>query len=415
LKLKKKEGQESMKSRIAWLVPYPTKGSGGHRTIFSHIRNLVERGHECHVYIGQENQSNMEEDALREVVEDWFGACPAQIHSGYHVAEYMDLAVATAWWTAEIVAKEVRAKQKIYFVQDFEPWFNPMGDCYIQAENSYRHGLIPITIGRWLSHLLHDHYGSKASFFEFTADSTVYFPLDSVVQEQAVCFVYQPEKPRRCPLIGKETLSIVKHHCPDVTIYTYGSGAVPDFYFEHSHLGILSLEECNLLYNRCAVGLCLGSSNPSRVPFEMMAAGLPVVDFHGDNTIYDMPEHGVLLAERNPSSLAGAVIKILQSPQLQKEMGQYGLGFMQKRHADLELEQFAGKIETILEGGSNIEGTIIPLYQDDPYSADFPIPPVPAIHTFPTNDKYLGKKSLFQRLCQNRIGRVVKVLCKGYY
>lgn len=408
-----------MKGRIAWLVPYPIKGSGGHRTIFSHIRNLVDRGHECHVYIGEDHQQAMEEKVLRETVECFFGSCPAQIHRGYHVEEYFDLAVATAWWTAEIVAKKVEAKHKLYFVQDFEPWFNPMGDSYIKAENSYQQGLTPITIGCWLSHFLHNRYGSKASFFDFTADNTVYFPLDSVVKEQAVCFVYQPEKPRRCSEIGGETLAIVKYHCPDVTLYTYGSNEIPGFNFDHTHLAVLSLEECNLLYNRCAVGLCLSSSNPSRVPFEMMAAGLPVVDFYGENTIYDTPEHGVLLAERNPASLAGAIIKILQSPELQKKMGQYGHSFMKKRHSDLEFEQCAIRIETILAGENIKEETIFPRYRAAPFSADLPVPPGSqpvSSSSFLTSDHaHLDKGGLFQRLRQNRIGRVLKVLWKGYY
>ncbi|MCP3929794.1 MAG: glycosyltransferase family 4 protein [Bacteroidetes bacterium] len=405
-----------MKGRIVWLVPYPLKGSGGHRTIFSHIRNLVDRGHECHVHIGDEHNRVIKADALRESIEYYFGHCPAQIHSGYQVSEHFDLAIATAWWTAEIVAREVSADNKLYFVQDFEPWFNPMGDSYIQAENSYQQGLTPLTIGRWLPHLLSDQYGSKAGFFEFTADSDVYYPVESVAKEQAVCFVYQPEKPRRCPLIGRDTLAIVKHHCPDVTIYTYGSNDVPDFYFDHIHLGVLSLEECNLLYNRSTVGLCLSSSNPSRVPFEMMAAGLPTVDYYGDNTIYDMPEYGVLLAERNPSSLAGAIIKILESPEQQKKMCQHGLSFMQKRHADLEFEQCADRIETILSGKLFQDDLISPLYQIAPFRSDLPVPPVPRQVSLQDSGKEQAyEKGLVQRLRQNRIGRVLKVLWKGYY
>lgn len=409
-----------MKGKIAWLVPYPIKGSGGHRTIFSHIRNLVGRGHECHVYIGEDHLQEMEEEVLRETVECFFGPCPAQIHRGYHVEGCFDLAMATAWWTAEIVARKVTARHKLYFVQDFEPWFNPMGDLYLKAENSYQQELTPLTIGRWLSHFLCDSYGSKANFFEFTADNTVYFSLDSVVKEQAVCFIYQPEKPRRCSEIGRETLAIVKYYCPDVTLYTYGSNETPGFGFDHTHLGVLSLEECNLLYNRCAVGLCLSSSNPSRVPFEMMAAGLPAVDFYGDNTIYDLPEGGVLLAERNPSSLAGAIIKILQSPDLQKEMGQYGYNYMQDRDAGLEFEQCAIRIENILAGKNTEEVTILPRYHAEPFSADLHVPSVSSITASLSSSKTPGrmypcKSGLFQRLCQNRIGRVFKVLLKGYY
>ena len=404
-----------IKGKIAWFVPYPIKGSGGHRTIFSHIRNLVNRGHECHVYIGEDPQLNMDETVLRKVVEEFFGHCPAQIHRGYEVEGHFDLAVATAWWTAEPVAKNVNAEHKLYFVQDFEPCFNPMGDYYIQAENSYRHGLIPLTIGRWLSHLLYESYGNRPNYFEFTADNTVYYPLESVAREQAVCFIYQPEKPRRCPSIGRDTLAIIKHHCPQVNIYTYGSGEIPDFYFDHTHLGILSLEECNLLYNRCSVGLCLSSSNPSRVPFEMMAAGLPAVDFYGENTIYDMPERGVLLAEQTPSSLAGAVIKILQSQNLRKEMRDTGLRFMQKRPSELEYEMCASRIEAILAGKKGSKNLISPLYTSAPFSAELSVPQSPLPTTSVPDQGKPAKMNFLQRLKDNRIVRVLKVLWKGYY
>lgn len=405
-----------MTGKIAWLVPHPIQGSGGHRTIFSHIRNLVERGHECHVYIGEDERQPLEEDALREIVERMFGPCPAHFYKGYRVSGRFDLAVATAWWTAEAVVRGVDADHKLYFVQDFEPCFNPMGDLYIQAENSYRRGLQPITIGRWLSHLLHERYGADVNFFEFTADHSIYYPIEPTTRESAVCFVHQPEKPRRCPLIGREALAAVKHYCPEVNIYTYGSLETPDYYFDHTHLGILSREECNYLYNRCTVGLCLSSSNPSRIPFEMMAAGLPAVDFYGDNTIFDIPEHAALLAERNPSSVAGAIIKILRSPELQERMRQHGLDFMQQRPARLEFEQFAARVEDILAGRNKPEDTIVPLYQGAPYSADLPIPQPPPVQPPPSSNEHPPQQTgLYQRLRQNRIGRVLKVMWKGYY
>ncbi len=404
-----------MQNSIAWLVPYPLKGSGGHRTIFSHISYLIERGHLCHVYIGEEDSADMASTALRDMVEDWFGPCPAHFHAGYNVKEPVDMVVATAWWTAEVAANVAQANHKVYFVQDFEPYFFPMGDEYIQAEESYRYGLTPVTIGRWLSYLLHQHYESTCSHFEFTANKSTYHPVDSIKKEQAVCFLYQPQKPRRCPITGRDALAIVKHMLPDVTIYTYGSDEAPDFYFDHTHLGMLSLDECNRLYNRCTVGLCMSSSNPSRIPFEMMASGLPVVDLYGENTIYDMPDHGVLLAERNPSSLAGALLKILQSQEAQEQMRKGGIRFMTNRNADIEFEQCAIQIERILSGAPSMEDKALPLYHLPPFTDDLPVPPIIANESINSMDSSSGKQNFFQRLQQNRIGRVLKVVWKGYY
>ncbi len=236
--------------------------------------------------------------------------------------------------------------------------------------------------------------------------------MESVGKEKAVCFVYQPEKPRRCAMIGRDALAIVKHHCPDVKIYTYGSENQPDFPFDHQHLGILSVEECNRLYNTCSVGVCLSSSNPSRVPYEMMASGLPAVDFYGENTIYDFPEKGILLTKRNPSSLAGAILKILESPALQNEMRTHGLQFMQNRPAKLEFEQFADCIDFVLAGQTGGRKIIVPLYNVPPFSADLAAPPQP---THRKEQETKKKDNLFLRLRNNRIGRTLKVLVKGYY
>jgi hypothetical protein len=96
-------------------------------------------------------------------------------------------------------------------------------------------------------------------------------------------------------------------------------------------------------------------------------------------------------------------------------MRQGGLRFMQKRNSDLEFEQCAIRIEMILAGEEISEGAISPLYQTDPFSADLTVPPVtPAPSALHVQGSPV-KIDLFQRLSQNRIGRVMKVLWRGYY
>jgi len=402
-----------MNNRIAWLVPFPLKGSGGHRTIFSHIQNLIDRGHRCHVYVGDEEKQGLQPTELSKLVEEYFGPCSASFHAGYQIPDQYDLAVATAWWTAPMVANQVNAKHKVYFIQDFEPWFNPMGDHFILAENTYRLGLAPVTIGRWLAHLMTDHYDTPSHFFEFTADGTIYKPLPKIKKEKALCFVFQPEKTRRCPAIGREALAIVKHHCPDVQIYTFGSAESPGFRFDHTHLGILSLEECNTLYNRCRVGLCLNSSNPSRIPFEMMAAGLPVVDFFGDNTIYDLPDHAVLLAERDPTVIADALFRILTSESLRQSMHNAMHNFMRHRHADQEFEQCATIFESMLTGTKHYRKKVVPLYTTSAHHSRLVSPSPPDIHCS-CRPPMPVKTGPAYWLRNNRISRALKVLWRGY-
>ena len=263
-------------------------------------------------------------------------------------AQY-DLAFATAWWTPQILARQQDVKHKAYFVQDYEALFNPMGDAYLMAENSYRLGLTPITIGRWLTQRLAKEHGCSPTWFEFCANKDIYRPL-GVEREPAICFIHQPEKPRRCPQLGFRALSIVKKRRPDVKIYLYGTRKSADFPIEHEHLGLLSVEECNALYNRCSAGFCISASNPSRIPFEMMASGLPVVDLFRENNLYDMPDGGILLAEPTPQQLATALLLIIENDKRRESMSAFGVEFMRQRPLEAGYEQFVTAVDELLTG-----------------------------------------------------------------
>lgn len=55
---------------------------------------------------------------------------------------------------------------------------------------------------------------------------------------------------------------------PDVQIYLYGSSMPATFEFECKNLNIIPIKECNELYNKCKVGICMSASNPSRIPLK---------------------------------------------------------------------------------------------------------------------------------------------------
>lgn len=335
---------------IAWLIPSLLEGSGGHRTFLQHADDLQLHGHRCILYMENPQHEQYSSGTFRKNIKRMFGYDFADVRVGWSDIEPADMVFATAWYSAKTVRDLPFSCVKAYFVQDFEAQFNPMGDGYLMAENSYRYGLHPITIGRWLPALLKREFGSKAKFFDFCADLAIYRRLPGVVREKAVCFIYQPDKPRRCAELGLEALGIVKHHMPEVKIYLYGCRQAGRVWFEHENLGLIDLESCNHLYNRCAVGLCISSTNPSRIPFEMMAAGLPVVEIYRDNTLYDFPEQAMLLCEQTPESLARGLMELLAAPDRRTAMGESGADFMRKRPIEHGLEQFRDAVDCLLRG-----------------------------------------------------------------
>ncbi|WP_218137003.1 rhamnosyltransferase WsaF family glycosyltransferase [Paraburkholderia lycopersici] len=207
-----------------------------------------------------------------------------------------------------------------------------------------------MTIGRWLRHELQSRFGTAGWHFDFGADTAVYRPLPDATRERSVCFIHKPEKPRRCARIGLQALSIVKHRMPDVKIQLYGSQEKPRVDFPVEHLGLLDYEACNALYNRAAVGLCLSSSNPSRIPFEMMAAGLPVVELWRGNTVHDFPDDAMRLCHQTPEAIAEGLLDVLADPALAARMSEAARAFMRDRAIAIETEQFCHAVERVLAG-----------------------------------------------------------------
>ena len=221
--------KDSGKTKIAWVMPHPGKGSGGHRTIIQNVNALIRAGYECDIFVEEDGVSTSQ--MVRDKINEWYEPCDAGVFVGFDIKKDYDLMFVTGWQTVDFVRK-LPAKKKAYFIQDFEPWFFPMGDQYLITENSYRYGFLPVTIGKWLSNKMQSEFNTPSQHFSFGAALNVYHPLEKCEKENAICYVYQPEKPRRCDYIGLKALKIVKALRPDVKIYLYGSNVPATFDFE---------------------------------------------------------------------------------------------------------------------------------------------------------------------------------------
>lgn len=354
------------KKRVAWIMPHPGKGSGGHRTIIQNVNALIKAGYECDIYVEEDYVST--DKMLEEKINDYYGYCAANSYVGIALRQEYDLLFATGWTTIDFT-KNLNCPKKAYFIQDYEPWFLPMGDSYIKTENSYRLGYAPITIGKWLSHKMIDEYGLASQYFDFCADLSVYKKDESIKKENAICYIFQPEKPRRCDEIGLKALKIVKELRPDIKIYLYGSNSKKNVDFEAEKLGIIPIEECNRLYNKCKIGFCISASNPSRIPFEMMAAGLPVVEIYKENNLYDFPDGGIKLAEPNPEAIATTMLELIDDDKELKRMSEIGNAYMQDKPLEKGFEQFVEAVNNLLKEEKIKKLDIKPSYKKEPVKA----------------------------------------------
>ena len=333
--------------RIAWVMPAIEAGSGGLQTICRHISYLQSLGAVCDIIVCQFKFADSEE-GIRKLMLEHYQCEPDTVFVSGFSPETYDAAIATLNSTVPF-CRAVNAAHRLYFVQDYEPYFYAMGNGYLEAQQTYSAGLSIVTIGRWLAHKLYEEHGGEAWFTDFAADENIYHPL-GLERKHAVCAIFQPEKDRRCPTLVLDALEIVHAVDPTLEIVLYGANGDYDLPGPGDFRGVVTKEECNQIYNECEVGLCISATNPSRIPFEMMAAGLPVVDIHRENTSWDFDPNCSLLADATPAALAEAILSIAGNPRYARSLGDAGAKFMEARANASEQKDFARALQEALSG-----------------------------------------------------------------
>jgi len=349
--------------KVALFTPSPLIGSGGHRTLFNLGRKLIDAGCELYCFVHSEGEG-------LDVVHDYLGDKNAFVTLGWPKDLDVDMAIATIAHSAKHIANMKSVKHKAYLVQDFEAWFNPVGDKYTINENSYTFGMLHFTVGKFLTHVLTHQYRAKAVPSGLGVDRSIYFDKKQE-RENAISFLYQPEKDRRNPDLAINALKIVKEKNPDVKIYVYGSDAEIELDFEVENLGLIrKLSELNDLYNKCKVGLCISMSNPSRIPFEFMSAGVVPVDIYRYNNLLDYPTGTIKLAYQSHESIAEAILQLLENETELESRKISCVDFSYTRSLDWEMDTFVNCALSIMNGNEIKPVDVYCEYKEKPLLAD---------------------------------------------
>jgi hypothetical protein len=167
-------------------------------------------------------------------------------------------------------------------------------------------------------------------------------------------------------------LAKVKAAHPDVEIVFYGSAARPYASFPFVHLGLVDdLTALNKLYNSSSIGLCISLTNPSRIPYEMMAAGCVPVDVYRYNNLFDYEDSTGLLAWQSADSLAAAMIHLLENEDELALRRERSIASSAHRTLRWEADAAVNAVEFVLEGG-DLNSLPVPRlsYNDPVFVAD---------------------------------------------
>jgi glycosyltransferase involved in cell wall biosynthesis len=288
---------------VGWLCTPPAPGSGGHTTLFRMVEGTEAAGHTCVLYLYDRFAGEISRH--ERVVRQHWPSLRAEVRSVADGLGPLDAYVASGWETAHVLASSRVPTRRLYFIQDFEPYFYPVGSHYVLAEDTYRFGFRCITVGPMLADLLCDRYGVRARVAEFGCDTSVY-RLTNRDRRTGVVFYTRRKTARRGYELGVLALREFHRRHPDQEIHLFGDAAarVP---FPAVNHGVLSPRRLAELYNRCAAGLALSFTNLSLVPDEMLACGLTPVVGESSHSRASITNPYVTWAFPTPNGLASAL------------------------------------------------------------------------------------------------------------
>ena len=235
---------------------------------------------------------------------------PAEVTDARERLRTADVLIATSWESAHVVGSRSEVPgHRMYFVQDFEPYFYGHGSQWSLAEDTYRFGFDTITVGRMLAVLLAEKYGTEATVAEFGCDTGTY-RLTNTGARNGVVFYARPEVARRGYEIGVLALREFHRRHPDQEIHLFGATPTGlDFpVTQHGRVRPADLAD---LYNRVHGGLALSFTNVSLVPIEMIACGaVPVVN-ESEHARPGLPNPHVVWSPPTPMALADELARVV--------------------------------------------------------------------------------------------------------
>ncbi|WCB96580.1 hypothetical protein DSM104299_05344 [Baekduia alba] len=331
-------GDRATPLRVAVVIPQFRRGSGGHKTIADLVRGLEARGHALELLLVDEEGRHAEQAddaALSALFIAFFGPVRAPVRR-LDAAAFggADVVVATGWQTVPAVLRLPGAAARAYLVQDHEPEFYPTSIEREWATWTYRQGLHAICASPWLAGLVTDLYGSTASSFDLGVDHETYRATSGGGPRRTdrVLFYARPTTPRRAVPLGLLALEELHRRRPGVDVVLFGEPRATDAPFAHRDLGVLPPAQLAREYAQATAGVVLSLTNPSLVPTEMLACGLPVVDLAVGSMLDTFGADGPIeLSAPDPLALCAAIERLLDDAALRERRSAAGLALTAQR------------------------------------------------------------------------------------
>ena len=304
--------------QLHWILPdAANRSGGGHMSIMRHIRFLEDRKHLQTIWLRPPWFHRSTEDARATLNAYQSIGDRVRVHFLPDRLEHIvgDAVIATDWWTVYPALAFSRIRERFYLVQDFEPYFQPLGANYVLAEKTYEAGLKCLCAGPWLTNKLREQYGAWTHCWPLACDSNFYYPDASGAPLKStpsrISFYYRPSTPRRLAELGLAAFDCLHKRGIEFHVDFFGEPVDVELPYSHTDHGSLLPQQLGSLYRAADIGLVFSATNYSLIPLEMMACGLPVVELDWPTTRAVFPPEAVFFVEPKPSVIAERIENIL--------------------------------------------------------------------------------------------------------
>jgi glycosyltransferase involved in cell wall biosynthesis/GT2 family glycosyltransferase len=315
---------------VAVVLPHFQRGSGGHTTLFELCWRLEQAGHTLsywlHDPVGLDRA--FPASRVRGNAREWFAPVEGPFFKGYDDWFGCDVALATGWQTAHPTALLPGCHAKAYLVQDHETEFYASSVERRWAEETYRMGFHGICASPWLADIV-TGYGGTASVFDLGVEPETYHLQDRPRRRDTLVMYGRDVTARRAVPLAVLAVARLLESRPHLRVQSFGNGRPVGAPFAHEHLGILSPAQLARVYAESTVGIVLSLTNYSRIPKEMLACGLPVVDLAGISAESVFGADGpVALAPPTVDGLADTIAGLLDDEDAWRRRSEAGVAFV---------------------------------------------------------------------------------------
>jgi O-antigen biosynthesis protein len=340
--------------KITFVIERMAKYNGGQTSILRLGTELSKLGYQVgYIVYKPQTKSDMEECA-RCNLKDFQG----RLYTNKYLDKLdSDIVIASSWDTVSF-AKKMKG-YKMYFLQDYEPYFYSFGELFLMAKKTYEQGLHMVSLGPWNKEMVEKNCKviSPVDYIEFPYERREYpsCPRNYAAYSKKKNFtlaVYLKYYGKRLPCITQYLLKHVKEEFKKdgITLNIKYFGEDKSFHPDAGeNLGMLSKKELLALYKKADFGMVASMSNISLVPYEMLATGLPLIEFEDGTFPYFFPENSAILTSLSYKDLYNKLKQAIQNPETLEEMHNTAENYLQSLSWEKSAKQFSQILNNLLE------------------------------------------------------------------